>query len=258
MEQSVLDRIKQGNHVASDFIWRNGKMGVITDMKYSGKYRFFECYIGENGMLHRRHPGHEPIENNPLVCIGITADWLENRKGPAGIKRIFDVYTKRAFEDFKYKLRNDVKTVYWKDDDWEKYFYMFSIPQEEHKNEVSEALFEYVTESDVEQLRGVMKSYIEYLEMCRDKILTLQEDEIVRRLVPYFISEEYAKKYYEQIKGMRDTEITSITNKYWQAKWISEDATSTAIWRVLHDNGIYSSSDRNWCRQVKFEKREER
>lgn len=168
MEQSVLDRIKQGNHVASDFIWRNGKMGVITDMKYSGNYRFFECYIGENGMLHRRHPEHEPIENNPLVCIGITAYWLDNRKGPAGIRRIFDVYTKRAFEDFKYMFRNDVNTVYWKDADWKKYFYMFSIPQEKKKNKVSEALFEYITPYDQQLVRDVMKEYIHYLQDIRD------------------------------------------------------------------------------------------
>lgn len=195
---SLLDQISQQVEIYRED-WRNGKKGAICDIKCNGVFRFIEMYRGENGMLNYRNPNHE---NDPIVCVGIAAHWLIHRKSASnillkltpkgttqkfgeGVRQMYENYTEMRFNQFKDMLNDNADTWDWEEDDWKKYFFLFIIQKEKHLNEMSEPLFDYISESDAQKIRPVMENYIKYLEKCRDKILALQEDEIIRRLVPY-------------------------------------------------------------------------
>ena len=75
------------------------------------------------------------------------------------------------------------------------------------------------------------------------------------RLVPLFNKEEEAMKFPERIRGMKNQEITKLVNVLWEKGVISSDTKPTDFWRVLHELGFYTASDRNWNDQVFFVKR---
>ena len=81
------------------------------------------------------------------------------------------------------------------------------------------------------------------------------DSELARRLVPLFNKEEEAMKFPERIRGMKNQEITKLVNVLWEKGVISSDTKPTDFWRVLHELGFYTASDRNWNDQVFFVKK---
>ena len=113
MKISFLNEITQIDETI--FTWRNGKLGSLCDKRCNGEIRFFEYYIGENGMLQSKHIVFEPLTDKPLVCTGIAAYWIFHRNNGGGIRYMYDVYTKRHYEDFRFRFRNDANTWNWED-----------------------------------------------------------------------------------------------------------------------------------------------
>ena len=171
MEQSVLDKITTNNWCYYYEGWRNGKKGGFVQMQ--GIYRFHEKVRDKTGNLVEVH---DKEEENPIVAIGIVAYWLIfNSKKDNVIKRLtsyrteipkditeqFENYTKVRFEQFKNEHRDDPNTWDW---DWEYQFYAkVIIPHEIYFNKLSEALFDYISDSDIALVRAVMKNYIKKL-----------------------------------------------------------------------------------------------
>lgn len=79
-----------------------------------------------------------------------------------------------------------------------------------------------------------------------------RDEELARRLVPLLGDEVEAGKFPGRIEGMKNTEITKLVNTLWEKGVIPEGTKPTDIWKVLHDLGYYTASDRNWNDQVSF------
>ena len=175
MEQSVLDKITTNNWCYYYEGWRNGQKGGFVQK--NGIYRFHEMVRNKGGIL---GDVHKEEDENPIVAIGIVAYWLifNSRKDtvirrltnyrveiPKDMKEQFDNYTKVRFDQFKAELRDDPNTWDW---DWEFEFYTkYIIPHEIKLNNISEALFNYISDSDITLVRAVMNNYIEYLKKIR-------------------------------------------------------------------------------------------
>ena len=258
--ESLLDAIRY--NVWSKYVWRNGKEGSISghpDEKEKWVFRFFEPLNErwQDGPLFEL--SSDRIEEAVPVCKGIAACYLVFRHGDKALKDIYDVYTNERYEQYKKDHRLDTDKCDWWTADWERDFYCnYIIPHETELNDQSKPLFDYLPECDAKTVHAIIDTYMARLEKRRKELIRKEDVGIVKRLVPYFNDEQYAKKYLEQIRGLKDTEIAIITNKYWDRNMISEEATPTAIWRVLNDNGIYTSTDTNFRAQVKFKKEEEK
>ncbi len=175
MAESVIDKISANNIRYYYDGWRNGKHGSICQS--NGIYRFFEMTRGKTGML---DDVNRKEEDNPIVAKGIVAYWLQfnsrmdtvikrltkyNCEIPKDIREQFANYTQIRFEQFRQEHRDDPNTWDW---DWEYEFYVNTIiPHEIAFNKESEALFDYISDSDIELVRGVMNSYIKYLKKIR-------------------------------------------------------------------------------------------
>ena len=175
MEESVLNYISPTEMRYYYEGWRNGKHGSICQR--NGIYRFVEQAHGKSGILDdvKRNK-----DDNPIVANGIVAYWLQfnsrmdtviklltiyKNEIPKNIREQFDNYTKISFEQFREKYRDDPNTWNW---DWEYEFYTkYIIPHEMELNKISEALFDYISDSDINLVRAVMKNYIKYLKKCR-------------------------------------------------------------------------------------------
>lgn len=175
MEESVLDKISPSNLRYYYEGWRNGKHGSICQK--DGIYRFVEMARGKSGIL---DDVKRKEEDNPIVAKGIVAYWLQfnsrmdtvikrltkyNCEIPKDIREQFENYTQIRFEQFKREHRDDPNTLDW---DWDREFYAnVIIPHEMAFNKLSEALFDYISDSDIVLVRGVMNSYIKYLKKIR-------------------------------------------------------------------------------------------
>ena len=178
MEESVLDKISPIGHLDYNYDgWRNGKIGSISNVKGDCIYRFIETKREDNGHLYRIHKN---IEDNPIVIEGIVGWWLLYRKNPTNsiisnvkdarieslaIREQFDKYTEIRYKQFKDLYRDDPDTLFWV---WDYEFYAkHIIPFEMKLNKTTEALFDYISDSDIVLVRKVMNAYIEYLKRCR-------------------------------------------------------------------------------------------
>ena len=173
--ESVIDKISANNIRYYYEGWRNGKHGSICQT--NGIYRFVEMTYGKSGILDDVNRNEE---DNPIVAKGIVAYWLQfnsrmdtvikqltkyNCKIPRDIREQFDIYTRIRFEQFRQEHRDDPETWDW---DWNREFYAnVIIPHEMAFNKLSEALFDYISDSDIVLVRGVMNNYIKYLKKIR-------------------------------------------------------------------------------------------
>lgn len=214
MAESVIDKISASSLRFYFEGWRNGKHGAIC--QWDGIYRFVEQARGKSGVLDdvKRNK-----DDNPIVAIGIVAYWLQfnsrmdtvikrltryRTEIPKDIKEQFENYTKEQFKQFRAEHRDDPLTWDW---DWEYQFYAKAIiPQEIGFNKQSEALFDYISDSDIALVRAVMNNYIKYLKKCRsDKGYRVSPELLVLRAVD---SQDDTK--YEDLE---DYEVNTILDK---------------------------------------------
>lgn len=243
MAESVIDKISANNIRYYYEGWRNGKHGSICQS--NGIYRFVEMTRGKTGML---DDVNRKEEDNPIVAKGIVAYWLQfnsrmdtvikrltkyNCEIPKDIREQFANYTQMRFEQFRQEHRDDPNTWDW---DWNREFYAnVIIPQEMGFNKQSEALFDYISDSDIELVRGVMNSYIKYLKKIRtEKRYQVNPELLVLRAID---SGDETKQ-----EDLEEFEINTILDKlegkgYIRVAWI-EGHKPEAV-RLLDKGRVY-------------------
>ena len=152
---------------------------------------------------------------------------------PKDIREQFANYTQIRFEQFRQEHRDDPKTWDW---DWEYEFYVNTIiPHEIAFNKESEALFDYISDSDIELVRGVMNSYIKYLKKIRtEKGYQVNPELLVLRAIDSGDETKY--------EDLEEFEINTILDKlegkgYIQVAWI-EGHKPEAV-RLLDKGRVY-------------------
>jgi len=115
--------------------------------------------------------------------------------------------------------------------------------------------YNYGTMNQVEPGATQINHYYGSEKPEEEAVEPVEDEELTRRLVPLFNSEEEAGKFPARIKGMKNMEITKLVNVLWDKGVFSNDTKPTDLWRVLHDMGYYTAGDRNWNDQVFFTKK---
>ncbi len=250
MEKSVLGKISPINIRNYYEGWRNGKNGSICQQ--NGIYRFVEMARGKSNMLDDVTRNEE---DNPIVAIGIVAYWLQfnsrmdtvlnrltkyNCEIPKDIREQFDNYTKVRFDQFKEMNRDNPDSWDW---DWDFEFYTkYIIPHEIKLNKQSEALFDYISDSDIDLVRAVMKNYIKYLKKTRtEKGYHVNPDLLVLRAID---SKDDSK--YEDLE---DYEINTILEKLMDEGYID------VYWVEKHIPWSITMLDKGRCYLKQLEER---
>lgn len=79
-----------------------------------------------------------------------------------------------------------------------------------------------------------------------------QEQDVVAQLASIFYgSRTDAEDFLRRIRNMKPAEITQFVNKLVKDKKISDVSNKTDLWKILHDNRLYTRTLSNWCNQVK-------
>ena len=185
MEEKIkclLDKIPQESHFYYYFrgCWANGKEGTIADSNGHGIYRFYPFVKDENGNRIDAEIDFDDYDTNPIVAMGIIGYWLHYRKNNDRLAS-YTTWTKederkntlKIFSDYtEDKLNQYIEREQYSPSSWrrdlKKEFYMdFIIRNEEPLNEKTQALMEYITPSDQQQVKEVIAEYMLFLEEKR-------------------------------------------------------------------------------------------
>ena len=175
----LLDMIPQESHFYYYFrgCWANGKKGSISDSNGHGVYRFYPFIKDENGNQIDAEIDFDDYATNPVVAMGIIGYWLHYRKNNDRLAS-YTTWTKederkntlKIFSDYtEDKLNQYIEREQYSPSSWrrdlKKEFYMdFIIRNEEPLNEKTQALMEYITPSDQQQVKVVIAEYMLFLE----------------------------------------------------------------------------------------------
>ncbi len=259
MEQRVLDQISPIANVYNICDnWRNGKIGSITDVEGNCVFRFIEHVRNERG---------EPVPTKyydkkewPIVAVGITAYWIicrksfnpllnalkgRNKRECKSIREQFDDYTEKRYNQFKDNYKDNPETWNW---DWDYEFYVhYIIPNEIRLNKQSEALFDYLPDNDIQNVRSVMSNYIDYLKTIRkEKGYQVNPKLLVLRAIEHMDE--------SMLEDLEDFEISTILddleNKgYIQVAWI-EGHVSEGV-RIFDKGKVYLKQLEEEARAIK-------
>lgn len=79
-----------------------------------------------------------------------------------------------------------------------------------------------------------------------------KEQDVVNQLAPIFYgSRTDAEDFLRRIQNMKPVGITRLVREWVKNKKISDVSHKTDLWRILHDNGLYTPTLSNWINQVR-------
>lgn len=78
------------------------------------------------------------------------------------------------------------------------------------------------------------------------------DEPLVQQLAPIFFgSDTEASVFVARARTMKPTGITQLVAQLVVKKTISDKSYGRDLWKLLHDNGIYTKSETNWNQQVR-------
>jgi hypothetical protein len=90
---------------------------------------------------------------------------------------------------------------------------------------------------------AILEEYDE-LHQADSEVDEDDDEDMLLKLELYFKDDAAAQRFLKSIKNMNDTEIITLVKKYWQADLCTN--RSKALWRVLHNAGLYKAGYTNW------------
>lgn len=90
---------------------------------------------------------------------------------------------------------------------------------------------------------AILEEYDE-LHQADSEVDEDDDEDMLLKLELYFKDDAAAQRFLKSIKDMNDTEIITLVKKYWQADLCTN--RSKALWRVLHNAGLYKAGYTNW------------
>lgn len=238
--ESLLDKIPQESQFYYYFrgCWANGKEGSITDSTGHGIYRFFPSYKDADGNLLDPKRDYNDYVTYPIVATGIIGYWLHYRKNNdrlasylswtkeevrKNISQIFTDYTEDKLNQFIEREQESPSS--WRRNLEKEFYTDFIIRNEELLNEQTEALMDYITPSDQQQVKEVIAEYMLFLEEKRNEYIPKPSE---RKL-----SSETRKKRKPKSKVTKNT--NTFTKQTFTCKELKNDQFKEQRFGVLCD-----------------------
>jgi len=159
----LIELIKSGtisNH------WANAKAGQFRDFDNNCLYRF--CETDEN--LYHYLQEEDEQRNLPVLACGFVA-WLIKHWGN-DTQTIYSGYLQAKLNQYKAEHKNDVDVF---KRDLEREFYNQYRAKEEQYVKQSEAIFDFISEPEVNEIKNYVQYYFDYVDSLSNQ-LTINED----------------------------------------------------------------------------------
>jgi len=169
-----IKRIKSHTLVCGDG-WANGKVGFFHDFDNNCLYRFIEDEAGRMGRDYT-----EADRNLPVLICGFVA-WLIKYWG-TDTQNIYADYLQAKLNQYKTEHKNDADVF---KRDLEREFYDQYRTKEEQWVKQSEAIFDFISEQEVNEIKKYVKYYFEYVDSFSNPLAIdeyTQESDIIKNV----------------------------------------------------------------------------
>lgn len=149
--------------------WANGKYGAIVNHLDDDVLRFVDYYNNpdakeEENRIRKIHLSEEEELACPIVAAGIVVYWIMYRNSSLGTKEIFENYYAKCLNRY---IEKEKKSLDACDRNIPKEFAQRKHLQAELKRmEQSEAIYPYLKQEDIDQIKEMTNYYVKYV---RDK-----------------------------------------------------------------------------------------
>lgn len=230
MTESLLDKIAHSSHCSCiTDKWMNGEVGEIVDIIGDGSYRFVD-YVIEGDVIRKRYFSKEEELNCPVIATGIVSYWLHNRdKFP--IKSLFESYYSLKMSQYEKEHENDNDA--WNRDFEKEFALRYHIPTEKKAIHSSEAIFEFLTEEDVQKIGNITKNYLQFIRFKR-KMLYPPQYPSNRVIEDTFFSAYDTGGAYECVDWFRKEYDLPYMGNHWRSGK-TEKSQLCGSWKELHE-----------------------
>ncbi|MFC4676298.1 hypothetical protein [Dysgonomonas termitidis] len=170
-EKQFIDFIKSGT-ISNN--WVNGKSGQFQDFDNTCLYRF--CEMDKDCHIHLLKKEEE--KKLPVLACGFVA-WLIKHWG-TNTQAIYSSYLQARLNKYKTEHKNDADVF---KRDLEREFYDQYKTKEEQWVKQSEAIFEFVSDVEVNQIKEYVRNYFEYVNSLSNPLAIdeyTKESEIIK------------------------------------------------------------------------------
>lgn len=231
MTKSLLDKIAQRSHCSCiTDKWMNGQVGEIIDIIGDGSYRFVD-YIIEGDVIKKRYICKEEELNCPVIATGIVGYWLHNRDKFA-IKSLFESYYSLKMSQYEKEHENDNDA--WNRDLKKEFALRYHMPTEKKAIRSSEAIFEFLTEEDVQKIGNITKNYLQFIRFKRKMLYPPQYPS--NRVIEdtFFSAYDTGGGAYECVNWFRaEYDLPYMGNHWGSGK--TEKSQLCGRWKVWHE-----------------------
>jgi len=169
-EKDRINFIKSGT--GSNHLWVNGKSGCFKDFDNNCLYRFCETDKNYNAYLLKE--GEQ--KKLPVLACGFVA-WLIKHWG-TDTQTIYSEYLQARLNQYKAEHKNDIDVF---NRNLEREFYDQYRAKEEQWVKQSEAIFDFISESEVNRIKKYVQYYFAYVDSkAKTTQLKAAADEIPR------------------------------------------------------------------------------
>jgi hypothetical protein len=151
-EESRIEFIKSRG--TTNWRWVNGKSGYFEDFDNNCLYRF--CEMDKEGCNFLQKA--QERKNSPILACGFVA-WLIKHWG-MDTATIYSGYLQARLKQYKDEHKRDADVF---ERDLEQEFYEQHRAEEEQWVKLSEGIFDFISDSEVNQIKKYVKYYFEYV-----------------------------------------------------------------------------------------------
>jgi len=155
--KSLLDWISHPGYSESHTTWANGKRGSICDPENNCIYRFIE--LTEEGNY--KYGYEDKRTKSPYIAFGIVAWWLKFRRQKT-IVEVFESYYQMRLQ--QYREQREKQADSWDVKIEEEFLEVHHVKQEQDLIIRSEAIYDYLHESEINIVKSVVRNYLSYLD----------------------------------------------------------------------------------------------
>ncbi|MDR0686281.1 MAG: hypothetical protein LBF79_02305 [Dysgonamonadaceae bacterium] len=159
-------------------VWKNGRAGQFVDINNNCLYRFLETTPDFSRWL-ISPDNHPEIQKLPIMACGFVA-WLI-KYWRESTQEIYSGYLQARLNQYKAEYKKDAD-VFMRN--LEQEFYNQHRADEEQRIKQSEAIFDFISEPEVNRIKKYVKCYFEYVSEFNTESNSMQYPDITEQQKP--------------------------------------------------------------------------
>lgn len=228
MQDTLFPKISRGSSRTIIDYWQTNQTGAIVELHNNVFY--FVDYLNDKGILREKHLSEEAELSCPIVAVGFVAYWLKMYDS-IGVKEIFDNYFALCLRTYELEHQSDADA--WERDLVEEFTCRWHLSAEKKYMKDSEAIYPFLTSSDVARIKEINASYLRYVR--KKRLPYTQKVYAKNRIIEDTFFEAYKSGgAYMCVDWVRtEYDLPYMTNPYGKRRKLKDALQGR--WRIRHE-----------------------